>query len=571
MNKTMIRAPRPLPLGAVALALALALALAVAPVGRSAAQVTPGAGSILQQVQPATPPVPSSSGTGLTIEADKRSTAQQGSPFLVNIIQVVGNTLFDTSTLHALVADAEGKKINLYQLQELAGLISDYYHRHGHPLARAIIPAQTIEGGRVQIRVIEAHYGKVTVDNHSRVGSGLLDATLSPLQGGHMVTDKPLDRALLLLSDIPGIITSATLKPGDTVGSSDLVVTASAAPALRGSLDLDNFGNKYTGAARLGGTLDVLDPLHHGDVLSLAGLSSGGDLNYGDLGYESLLNGAGTRLGGSFSALHYKLGDTLESLEGHGTAEVESLWVKQPLLRSLGINLYAQLQYDHKQLDDHLDAAFLQTERHLGNWTFSVAGDARDGWLGGGISTWNAGWTAGRVNFDNPSAAQNDALTARTEGSFSKWTGSAFRLQSLGSGNALYLTLSGQWSNGNLDPAEKMIAGGPYTVRAYDMGAESGDTGILGSAEFRRDVGQVWNGRWQAVAFLDSQRITVDRRTWLTTENGATLSGAGVGVNWTGVSQWHGRLYVAAPIGPAPELIPSNKSAHAWVEIGKGF
>jgi hemolysin activation/secretion protein len=545
--------------------------MTIAPAAWAMAQITPGAGSILQQVQPATPPAPSSQGTGLAIQSDRRSSAQQGAPFLVNTIQVTGNTLFDTATLHALVAHAEGKKINLYQLQELAGFISEYYHSHGYPLARAIIPAQTIESGQVQIRVIEARYGKVTVDNHSRVGDGLLLATLSPLQAGQMVTDKPLDNALLLLSDIPGVITSATLKPGYSVGTSDLVVTASAAPALKGSLALDNFGNRYTGAARLGGTLDFVDPLHHGDILSLAGLSSGSDLNYGDITYESLLNGVGTRLGGSYSALHYKLGDTLESLDGHGTAQVESLWAKQPFLRSLGLNVYGQLQYDHKQLDDHLDAAFLRTDRHLDNWTFNLAGDARDGWLGGGISTWNIGWTAGKVTFDNVVAQNNDAVTAKTQGSFSKWTGNAFRLQNLGSGNALYLTVSAQWANGNLDPAEKMVAGGPYTVRAYDMGVESGDTGILGSAEFRHDLGPLWKGQWQAVGFIDSQRLTIDRRAWIAGENGATLSGAGVGLNWTGPSQWHGRLYVATPIGPTPDLIRSNSSAHAWVEIGKGF
>jgi len=25
------------------------------------------------------------------------------------------------------------------------------------------------------------------------------------------------------------------------------------------------------------------------------------------------------------------------------------------------------------------------------------------------------------------------------------------------------------------------------------------------------------------------------------------------------------------PVGPTPDLIASNKSAHAWAEIGKGF
>ena len=163
-----------------------ALLLAAAPAVMAAEQVTPGAGSILQQIQPVTPPAPSSNGTGLSIESDKRSNLQQGAPFQVKSIQVTGNTVFTTATLHALVASAEGKNINLYQLEQLAGLISDYYHKHGYPLARAIIPAQTIEAGTVQIRVIEARYGKITLDNHSRVSDGLLQATLSSLSLIHI-------------------------------------------------------------------------------------------------------------------------------------------------------------------------------------------------------------------------------------------------------------------------------------------------------------------------------------------------------------------------------------------------
>jgi len=71
----------------------------------------------------------------------------------------------------------------------------------------------------------------------------------------------------------------------------------------------------------------------------------------------------------------------------------------------------------------------------------------------------------GTRRFDDGAARQVDAATAHAQGSFSKWTANFFRLQSLSARDALYLTLSGQWANSNLDPAEKMVAGGPYTVR----------------------------------------------------------------------------------------------------------
>jgi len=541
------------------------------PLAAPAAEAPPGAGSILQQIQPANPPAPSSKGTGLLIEQDGRTNLPPSAPFLVNSIQLSGNTVFDTATLHALVADAEGKNLTLSQLGDLAARLTDYYRNHGYPLARAIVPAQTIQAGAVRMQIIEARYGKIQLENHSRVADSLIGATLSPLQGGQAVAQTPLDHALLLLSDIPGVAISATLKPGDAVGTSDLQVDAGATPAVAGNVALDNYGNRYTGRTRLTGTLDFIDPLHHGDMLSLTALSSGSGLNYGGLSYESLLDGRGTRLGASYTALHYELGDTLRALDGHGTAQVESLWLKSPFTRSHDINVYGQIQYDHKQLNDHIDTAFVRTDRHLDNLTAGLAGDLHDSVLSGGISTWNVGWTVGRVDFDDDTARQVDAATADAQGSFSKWTANFFRLQSLSARDALYLTLSGQWANSNLDPAEKMVAGGPYTVRAYDIGAESGDTGILGSVEFRHQLVQVKNGPLEAVAFFDAERVTVNHTAWIAGTNAATLRGAGLGLNWAGIDRWRGRIYVAAPIGGTPELIGTNKSVHAWLEIGKGF
>ena len=69
---------------------------------QSAGPVTPNAGSILQQVQPVMPQSPSSTGTGLTIEQEGGGNLPPSAPFEVKTIQVTGNTLFDTATLHTL-------------------------------------------------------------------------------------------------------------------------------------------------------------------------------------------------------------------------------------------------------------------------------------------------------------------------------------------------------------------------------------------------------------------------------------------------------------------------------------
>lgn len=546
----------------------LFVAFALAPLSISAAPAAPDTGSILQQMQPPQPSVQSPGETGLKIEPEGSGQLPSSAPFEVKIFQLTGNTLFDTATLHALLAGDEGNSLTLPQLGDLAARITDYYRTHGYPLARAFLPAQTIQNGIVHIEISEARYGKVELDNHSLVRDPLLKDTLDTLQSGQAIAQNALEHSLLLLSDIPGIVTSATLKPGATVGTSDLMVEATHGQAISGNGALDNYGSRYTGRARASVAANYNNPLRHGDVLGFNGLTSGNGLSYGHFTYEYLLNGRGTKAGGSYSALRYMLGDTLSSINAHGTATVSSLWVKHPFLRSQSVNLYGQIQYDKKKLRDEVP---LQTNRRLRDWTISMSGDARDAFSAGAVNTWSLGGTLGRVKFDNASAQASDAQSTNTQGHFLKWNASLTHLQNLSPQNVLYLALSVQGAGGNLDPSEKMVVGGPYTVRAYEMGALSGDAGYLINAEFRRNLEQAWHGKWQAIAFVDSASVTVNKRIWIAGTNSATLNGAGVGVNWTGQDQWGAKAYIAARTGSTPVLVESGAPTRSWIEVDKGF
>ncbi len=543
-------------------------------VARAAGPAPVGVGSILQQIQPLERSVQPSGGQGLSVnkEKDAQASAEQAAiPVDVKEVKVLGNTLFETADLHALVADAEGQRLTLDQLDELAARIGRYYHSRGHTFARAVVPAQVIQAGVVRLLVIEARYGRVGIDNQTRVNDVLLRATAAPLQMGQPVDQAALDKSLLLLSDIPGVLVQAVLKPGEEVGISDLMIHATPGPETTGNLALDGYGNSYTGKTRLGGTVNFINPLQHGDVLSLAGLSSGPRLNYGRASYDTLLNGLGTRAGAAYSSLNYKLGGFLEILGAHGSAETGSFWARHPLVRSPDANLYGQVQYDKTQLREHIDLINMKTDRYLDSWTASLTGDWRDTLMSGGISTWSLGWTGGRVGFDDAQAQLADAAAARTQGGFSKVNMGFSRLQRWGQDGSLYLSWTGQWASTNLDPSQKLAAGGPYSVRAYDVGALSGDKGVRASIEFRYDLGQAGNGKLQALGFWDGAHLAVNKRPWTTGANSATVSGAGIGLDWTGLNQWRARAYLATPLGPTPELVKATESKRVWTEIGYRF
>jgi hemolysin activation/secretion protein len=529
------------------------------------------AGSLLQQMNPPTPQAPSQDGTGLKVEGQRAADVPDGASFEVSRIAIAGNTLFDTASLHALVADSEGTKLTLSQLVQVAGRITEHYRSRGYPLSRAIVPAQTIRDGVVRIEVIEARYGSVKLDNRSHASTVLLQDTLRPLRSGEPVRQAELDRALLLLADVPGVVVDATLKPGDAVGTSSLEVEGSATGRFAGHATLDNYGDAYTGRARASGGLSVFNPLGLGDMFSASVLTSGEGMNFARIGYEAVVNGLGTRAGADFQDLRYELGGSLEPLGAHGQAQAGSLWLKHPIVRSREVNLYGQAQYGSKRLRDRVDAGAIRNDRHLDAWSLGLNGDWRDDLLSASASTWSLGWTSGRLQFDDLAAFDADLATANTHGSYSKWNGSFSRVQSLGAADTVYLQGAMQWTDQNLDSSEKMSVGGPNSVRAYDVGAVSADRGHVVTAELRHGFGAGAAGRWQGIVFVDTAHVTLNRTAWTTGPNSATLSGAGVGLEWFGPQLWRFKASVASRLGSAPSFLAESSHTRGWVEISKSF
>ena len=490
--------------------------------------------------------------------------------FMVRRIQITGNTLLPEARLRSLVIGYEGHELTLGNLGDLADMLSAAYLRAGYPLVRVYVPAQTLRDGVVKLAVVEARYGKVVLDNRSKVKNRPLDATLAPLQSGQPVENFTLERSLLLLSDIPGAQVSSTIQPGEQPGTSDLMVDVASAPRYTGTLGVDDYGNEYTGRARATGSFDVNGLLHEGDLLDFSAASSGGGMNYFQGGYRWLLNGQGTTLRGGISALHYNLEGRLSPLDAYGSALVGSLTLTQPIVRNTTNNLYGQIEFDHKILKDDIGLVDIDNDRQANVWIATLAGDERDAH---GITNYNLGMSHGDINYTNALANLINWITTRSQGSYNKYTFSLSRLQQLGNDDALYAGFTQQWASKNLDTSEQYFLGGPNTVRGYDTGVLAGSQGNLLTLEYRHDftVHGV-TGRWQAKLFGDTGRVTVYKDNFTRGINSGRLSSAGLGLNWTGPHEWTASLAVSKPIGNTPELLPdAGTKTRVWVQVMKGF
>ena len=555
---------------------ALLLAL---PLMSSAADNVPNAGSLLQTVPPAQPQRTTPGASALpALRADDPAALPDTRPFLVRQLRVEGNTVFDTATLQALLADMQDKRLTLPQIAEGIEAITTYYREAGYPLARTIIPAQTIENGVIRVQVVEANWGRVDLRNSSAVKDSVLLRPLSNLEPGSVIRLDAMERATLLLSDLPGVVPRALLRAGQEVGSSDLVVDVQPGAPWSAALGTDNFGSRYTGVGRTNANVQWNNPLGRGDTLGLNSLNSeSGGLDYARLAYEVPVLMAGMQAGVDNSGMQYRLGDNAGSLMASGKADTSSAWLRSALVRSPNTNLNARLSWTNNVLQDHVDSTGVQTDRSVNVWSLELSGERQDDFLGGGKNTLGFALYTGQVTFDDETAGALDASTAQTAGGFGRATWALSRTQALGTSVSAVLNMNGQWAQKNLDNGQKFSVGGATSVRAYRSGVLSGDSGASGSFELRYTLptsqALEQTGTWQLAAFIDGATVQTNQSPWSSGSNEASISSAGLGLNWQGPKGASLRMFIASSMGELPSQLAGSESTHtnAWWELSWAF
>ena len=538
-----------------------------------AAQQLPTAGSQMQQIPPA--PVP-------TKKAPKIEVQQASAPAIpvaesmkikVNRLMVTGTQEYSEAELIALTGFKAGSDLTLEELRGMAAKIADHFHRHGYFVAQAYLPAQDIKEGIVTIAVIDGRYGKVTLNNQTNLSSDLADNLLGGLNNGDIIAAAPLESRLLLLSDVPGVKVKSTLVPGASVGASDLIVELTPGERISGSIDADNAGNRYTGQYRAGATVNLNDPSGHGDVASLRVLTAGSGLNYARASYQIQIGKA--KAGVAYSYLRYELGREFESLQANGTAKIASIYASYPLIRSRNDNLYTQFAYDDKTFQDKVDSTSSVTDKKAHVLMASLYGDHRDELGGGGMSSYSLTLSDGNINIQTPSASAIDALTARSNGHYNKLGFSAMRLQHVTDTVSLYGAVFGQAASKNLDVSEKMELGGMYAVRAYPEGEGYADQGYVATLEARMDLPRfaaTQSGQMQLIGFVDTGSVTLNKTPWTAGPNHRTLSGAGIGLNWTdNVNNFVVKAYYAHKLGNEVATSAPDSSGRFWIQAVKYF
>lgn len=495
--------------------------------------------------------------------------ATQDVRITVKAIRVTGSSAYPAHTLEAIVADLVGREVNMAELEAGVERITAFYRANFFVVARAYLPPQKIDGGLILVKVLEGRIVELRINNQSRVADSRINDYLISLKNGKALQSKPIDRSLLLLNDMPGVgVARGSLQPGASVGTSDLIVELTPSAPYSGKVELDNYGNRYTGEYRLGAALAINSPYRLGDQISLRALISDQYLTYARLAYQLPVGSSGLRAGAAYSDTRYKLGKEFAALDASGTANSASLFATYPFIRSQVGNLTGTLTVENKNLTDRMGVFNTSTEKNIALINLGLAGNIQDSLNAAAVSSFELSLISGRLSMDATSLNLDNAST-KSNGQFSRLAYILSRQQRLTDTNTLSLAVSGQQANKNLNSSEKFSLGGVSGVRAYPQGEGVGDQGLLLNLELLHS----FKSNIQGLVFYDSGSVEINRNPFTGGENTRSLSGLGVGINasFAGLQLKTHLAWRSAGGVPTSEPALADRNPRLWVQVGKQF
>lgn len=387
--------------------------------------------------------------------------------------------------------------LTIGQLQQVADVVTRYYHDRGYFLARAIVPAQEVNDGIVHIRVLEGRLEKVVPTGNKRYSSTVLLRPFQPLVG-NLVTVKQTENALLTLTQYPGLSAFGVFRPGSYVGTTDMVINVQQEQPYDASLRADNEGTEFTGRNRLIGTVDWNNPTGDADLLRVTALKTFAPDNslFGDVRYEHPFYDPANTLALDVSRNSFDVsGSGVTPGTIGGISKIAVLSLQHAFLRSREQNIIGTIDLSRKRADTEF-LGYVIGRDDMAVLGFQLNYDSINSSLGiintaslrleravpGILGVPSDSEIENREVYPPPSRFGSNGEPALPD--FTRLTFNYQLFKNLPDNQALMFRFDGQYSPDILNSLEQFVIGGPDSVRAVPTSQFLTDKGVFGSLEY---------------------------------------------------------------------------------------
>lgn len=435
--------------------------------------------------------------------------------FTLTAVILDGSTIYKPADLTPLYRSLIGKKISLAQVFALRDTLTARYRRDGYILSQVIVPPQKVTGGVVHLQAVEGYVANVSIQGDVHDSRGLIAAMAAHIKATRPLTEKVLERYVLLMQDLPGTSVRTVLRPAAKLpGAADLDVVV-AHRTVAGYAEVDNRGSKAIGPlqALVGINLNSVLGLDEQTALQMATVNPTHVLHYASLQHTEVLSPAGTRFSLAATYSHSEPRGALVSLDPLGNSLILRAGVDYPVIRSLARTLRVGVAVT--SINNRVDLLGTQFSNDKVRYlSLTASYDVADTLLGDSRPASTLISTELSQGLNTLGASRNGSPNlsrANGHSNFTRLYAEFDRTQTLSGPFGLALAAAGQVAAAPLLSAEQFGLGGNRFGRGYEPSEILGDNGLAGSIEARYDlpagntvltsaqlyvfydVGKVWN------------------------------------------------------------------------------
>jgi hemolysin activation/secretion protein len=473
-------------------------------------------------------------------------------PIQVNRIEVTGSTVLSSEQLNRITKPFEGSTVSFQELTSVIDEINQLYLEQGYTNSRAILEAQTIANGIVQIRVVEGTLERIEVEGTQRLNPNYVRSRVNLGVGTPLNTTKLEEQLRLLRADPLFKNVEATLRSGSEPGQSILVVRVTEADPFEASVSFDNYSPPSVGSERLGINTSYRNLTGNGDELAASYYrTTTGGADVFDFSYRIPLNAMNGTLQLRAAPNRNEVTQSpFDEFDIRGESQLYEISYRQPLIRSLREEFALSLGFAYQSGQTFTFAGptpfgFGPDERGVSRTSVIKFGQDYLRWDSLGAWSLRSQFSLGTGLF-NATTNPDSIPDAR----FISWLGQVQRVQLLNKNNLLILQADLQLTPDALLPSQQFIIGGGQSLRGYRQNVRAGDNGLRFSVEERMTLqrDEAGNAIFQLAPFVDLGTI------WNVSDNPNNLqkqrflASVGLGLLWQPLSNLSVRLDYGLPL-----------------------
>ena len=397
-----------------------------------------------------------------------------------------------------------GREFHVSDLNELTAIARDFLVHHDLQFAHLVVPEQNMDTGVLQILISPFKIESIQLSGNSVFSDELL-LKRSGLKPGDSLSISHVGQALQALNDNPSRSVEMVLKPGSKEGTSEVDLLVKEEKPWTVNLTQDNAGAAKLGALQRGFGLS------HGNLFGLDQQAS--------MQYTCSYASSSCSLGLNWS--------TPVSTSRLDKVTLSVLQAQQQPISNSGFVSYVghSSQFSLKYVNVHPIQAQGDMSSSL-EWSLGVDNKSTNNnfEFAGIFSAWNFSSVPATVlqfpltlNFiqtdENGQTRINEQLVHSPGGLISHndsntfnnyvdqasarytyWRQELSRTQKVFSNWMFSSKLLTQWSNQNLLYSERLVLGGPGSLRSYQTASATGSTGLVFSQELRSPNFSIWPG-----------------------------------------------------------------------------